>query len=143
AQTFDDLHDEGGRQARRLLVVTNQRLQIHARSVHAEQPVGDIVGLLPGNATAYDALRCAPQVFDQHDPQGDGNGPQLADGQRLHLLIGVHETAQSLRIETAVAVRDVCPRDAEHTRIADERPAAELGQLPVEARRQIVLDLAD
>ena len=40
-------------------------------------------------------------------------------------------------------MRNVGPRDAEDARIADERPGGELGQLPIEARRQIVLDLAD
>ena len=58
-------------------------------------------------------------------------------------LVGAHEAAQHLGVEAAVGVRDEGPGEAEHARIAGERPVGELGQLAVVARRQVVADLAD
>jgi len=40
-------------------------------------------------------------------------------------------------------MRDEGPGEAEHARIAFQRPFRELGELAVEAGREIVLDLAD
>ncbi len=68
---------------------------------------------------------------------------KLADGERLHGLIGLHETPQEFRIETAVGMCDEGPSDAEHTREADEGPLGELGQLAVKPGRQIFADLAN
>ena len=112
-------------------------------SAGAEQPVRDVVSLLPDGSPARDQLGCAPQVLDQHDPQRDGDRPQLADRQRLHALIGRHELAQQVRVEAAVGVRDECPRQPEHARIARQRAVGQLRQLPVVAGRHVVADLAD
>ena len=51
--------------------------------------------------------------------------------------------AQEIGIEATVRVRDERPRNAEHARIPGERTDAELGQLPVVARRQVVTHLAN
>ena len=85
----------------------------------------------------------AAQVLDQHDAQGDRDGPELADGQRLHALIGDQIAAQRLGIEMAVGVGDEGPGEAEHPRIARERPLGELRQLTIVAGRQVLADLAD
>src|SRR5438132_6163967 len=36
----------------------------------------------------HDVLRQAPEVLEQYHAQADGNGPELADRQRLHSLEG-------------------------------------------------------
>ena len=82
-------------------------------------------------ATVHDPLRQPPEVLDQHDPQRDGDRPELADRQRLDLLVGAHVAAQHLGIEAAVGVGDESPGDTEHPRISGERSVRELGQLPV------------
>ena len=102
----------------------------HAASVRARAAGGDLVGE-------------AAQVLDQHDAQGDRDGPQLADGERLHALVGGDEAAQGVGIEVAVGVRDEGPGEAEHARIAGERARGQFRQLAVVAGRQVVADLAD
>ena len=94
------------------------------------QPFGDLVGE-------------PAQVFDQHDAKGDRHGPQLADGERLHPLVGGNEAPQRQRIEMAVGVCNEGPGDPEHARVAGEGPRRQLRQLPVIAGRQVIADLAD
>ena len=143
AQALQQLDGEGRRQ--RLVVPFPQhgRQRFRQGCVDTEQPVGQPVGLLPYSPSARDQFRRAPQVLDEHDAQRDGNGPQLADGQRLHALVGRDEPRQQVRVEAAVRMRDECPRQPEHAWIAGQRPVGELGQLPVVAGRQVVIDLAD
>ena len=75
--------------------------------------------------------------------QGDGDRPEFADRQRLHLLIGAHEAAQHIGIEMAIGVGDKRPGDAEHARISCERAICQLRQLPVIAWRQRRGDFSD
>ena len=69
--------------------------------------------------------------------------PQFADRQRLHALVGLHESAEHLRIEVAIGMRDKGPRDSEDARIAFQRTVSKLGQLAVEAARKIVANFAN
>ena len=55
--------------------------------------------------------------------------------------VSAAEMAQKDRDRSDFRVRDERPRDAEHAQIPGEGPRAELGQLPVEAREQVVADL--
>ena len=112
-------------------------------SVHAQQPVCNVVRFLARGATAHDAMGRAAQILHQHDAQRDRDSPQFADGERLHALVGAHEPAQCLRVEVAVGVGHEGPGDAKHPRVSHEGSARELWQLPVEARRQILADVAD
>ena len=136
---------DGERRRQRLVVPFPQhgRQRFRQRCVDAEQPVGQPVGLLPYSPSARDQFRRAPQVLHQHDAQRDGNGPQLADGQRLHALVGRDESRQQVRVEAAVRMRDECPCQPENAWIPGQGPVRELGQLPVVAGRQVVIDLAD
>ena len=74
-----------------------------------------------------DLLREASEILDQNDPQRDRYRPELANGERLHLLIGANEANQHLGVETAIGMGDEGPGDAEHPGIARERPNRELG----------------
>ncbi len=109
----------------------------------AQQAVGETVRLLPRGAAVGDQFGEASEVFDQHDPERDGDRPEFADRQRLHLLIGAHEAAQHLGIEVAVGVGDEGPGHAEHPRVSDERPVHQLRQLPIVAGRQRGADFAN
>ena len=108
----------------------------------AEQAVGELVRLCRAFAAADDRLGQAAQVLDQDDAQADGDRPELADRQRLDPLVGAHETAQALRVEAAVGVSDVRPRQADDPGIPLEVALGELGQLAVVVRGQVVADLA-
>ena len=90
-----------------------------------------------------DLSREASEILDQNDPQRDRYRPEFADGQRLHLLIGSDEANQHFGVETAIGMGDEGPGDAEHPRIARERPNGELGKLAIVAGRQIRVNLMD
>ena len=143
AQALDELHGEGRGQP--LLLDARQRRGCVRRrpSTEAEQPVGEHVGLLARRPVPHDPLREPPEVLDQEDAQRDGDRPQLPDRERLHALIGVHEPPQGLGLEAAVRVRHECPGDPEDPGVTLQEPGRELGQLAVEAVRQILADLAD
>ena len=101
-----------------------------ASSAAIQQPVGQLVRRLPRAASLSTIdLGEPPQVLDQHDPQRDRHRPQLADGERLHRLVGEQVAAQRLGIEMAVGVGDQRPGRAEDARQAGERPFGQLRQL--------------
>ena len=142
----------GGRAGRRMppagrlpsQLCEHHRRRFGGMSADAQQPVGE-TRPPPGarHCCRMISSASASEVFDQHDPQRDGDRPQFADRQRLHLLVGAHEPAQQLGIEVAVGVCDEGPRHAEHPRISRERTVDQLRQLPIVARRQCRADLAD
>ena len=66
-----------------------------------------------------------------------GHGPELADQQRLDALEGVDEALRGRRLEPAVRVLDVGPRQPHRARRAALRALAQNGELPVEAGRQV------
>ena len=107
-----------------------------------EQSVGELVRQLPRGATADDPLGQAAEVVDEQDPQADRDRPQLADRERLDLLVGADHPPQTLRVEPAVRVGDVRPGEAQDPRIALEVALGQLRQLAVVVRRQVVADLA-
>src|ERR1700735_1954728 len=109
----------------------------------AEEAVGEGVGFLAGCAAADNAFSETAQIFDQDDAQRNGDGPKLADGERLYALVGVDEAAENFGIELAVGVGDVVPRDCENARVALHIARIELGQLAVKARRKIFANVAE
>src|SRR6185503_12738799 len=109
----------------------------------AEQAVRERVGVLACLSVALNGLSEAPQIFDQGNPEGDRDCPQLANGERLNPLIGGYKTDESVEIEPAVRVSNEGPGKPENARISLEVAFGELGQLVIEARGQIVRDLAN
>src|SRR5450759_1276761 len=112
-------------------------------AVDAQKSICKGVRFLARGTTAYDACRGAAQIFHEYDPQRDRHCPKLADRQWLNALIGAHETAQRFRIESTVGVGNECPGDAEHARIPAKRTIPQLGQQPIEARREVFADFPD
>ena len=104
-------------------------------SADAQQPVGRRVGIVPRGPAARDLLREPSQILDHHDLQRDRYGPELADRQRLHILVGIDETDEDVGIEAAVGMRDERPRNPEHARIAGEGPREEFRELAIISRR--------
>ena len=141
-QTLEELDAAGGREPR-----TRQLAQCHRRVVRivaeAEQAIGELVGDLAIRPAAHDPFGDPSQVLDEQDAQADGDRPQLAGRQRLHLLVGAHHPPQALGIEPAVGVGDVRPRQPEHAWISVEVAAGKLRELPVVVGREVVADLAD
>ena len=108
----------------------------------AEHAISKNIGFHARVAAAYDALGDAPQIFHQHDAQRDSYGPEFADGQRLHALVGADEAAQDFGIETAVVVRHKRPRNPENARKALQVAGSEFRQFAVKAGRKIVANFA-
>ena len=96
------------------------------------------------SACAVDADRDAAQIFDQHEAQQRRQRPEFADLQRLDRLEALDD-----RLEHAAPRR--CCRNARHrprpspARAARvrRRPDLSVGSSPVEAARQVALDLED
>ena len=108
-----------------------------------EESVRERVRVPAGRTALHDRIREPAQVLDHHDAKRDRHRPQLADRERLHVLVGAHEAAQALGLEVAVGVRDERPGDAEDARISLEGALRQLRQLAVEAGGQVFADLAD
>ena len=140
-QTLDELDGERGRQCGG--VKGSEREGPGRLSGEAEELVRQGVGLVSGGPSLDDPLGEPPQVLHEHDPEGDGHGPQLADGQGLHALESADEALQRIAIEAAVGVSDERPGQAEHAGIPLQRPVGKLGELAVEPGRQILADLPD
>jgi hypothetical protein len=98
--------------------VAGDRMARHRAAGHrgAQHRGDEIVGGRALGAVADHSLRGAAYVLDEHEPQHDRHRPQLADGQRLHLLVGAHEGDEQFRIEVAVAVGHVGAGQPEHPR---------------------------
>ncbi|MNL55362.1 hypothetical protein D3C87_1787700 [compost metagenome] len=71
--------------------------------------VGDVVRLAPHAARALDADGNAPQILDQYEAQDRGQGPQLADLERIVLLKALDYRGDALARNRAVCVGDVEP----------------------------------
>ena len=143
AQAQHQLDGKGWSQKVSDRIVDEQRVRFRRISVQTQQSVGYIVRVLARCAAADDTCGGAAQILDEYDAKRDGDRPKLPDGQRLNALIGADEQAKRLGIEAAVAVGDVGPSQSEHAGIADERAVREFRQLPIEAGRQILANLAD
>ena len=89
AQALDELDDEALGERRPL--VGRERPGVGDKVAHAQQPVGHDIGLLARGPAAHDAHGRSPEIFHQHDAQCDRHGPQLADAERLDILVGAHE----------------------------------------------------
>ena len=135
-QPLDELYRERGGQAPS--PETSEGGGLGRVAVDAEELIGQRIRLLAAGPALHDVLRQAPEILEQYHAQADGNGPQLADGQRLHSLEGGDEAAKGRGIEVAVGMRDERPRQREHARMAREGALGQLGKLAVEALRQVV-----
>jgi hypothetical protein len=85
----------------------------------------------------------AAQILNQRDFQHDRPGPELADRQRCHPLIGVDEDRELLQIQPAVAVAQELDGHRVDARVADPFAGREGRELPVVGPRKVLADLFD
>jgi hypothetical protein len=143
AQPLGEL-DGKGRGQGLLLQARQHRTRVRRRPLpEAEQRVRQEVRFLARRSPLHDELRDATEVLDQQDAQRDRDGPQFADHERLHMLVGLHEPAERLGLEAAVGVGDERPGEADDARVSLEEALGELRQLAIEAPRQILANFAD
>ena len=109
----------------------------------AKQTVGEPIRHLPLGAARGNLLREASEILNQNDAECDRYRPELTDSERLHFLIGRNKANQHLGVETAISMSNEGPGDAEHSRIANERPVGEFGELTIIAGRQVRANLID
>ena len=127
-QPLDELHRERGDQW-----VALEPPEAHCRrhdgtvGADAQQLVRQAVGLLACRAPANDALRQTPKILDEHNAQRDRHRPQLAHGQRLHVLVSTHEPPERFGVEPAVGMGHERPGDSVDAWITGERPVDQLG----------------
>ncbi len=143
AQPQGELHGERLGQRGAPVFGEHHGHRFRGASPDTQQAVGDSVRLLPRGAAVHGSLGEAPEILDEHDAQRDRHRPELADRERLDLLVGLHVAAQHLGFEPAVRVGDEGPGQAEHARVPGKRAVGELRQLPVVAPRQGDRHLAD
>src|SRR5207249_10526068 len=103
-----------------------------------EQLVGQRVAVMAGGAAFHDLLGQAPEVLHEHDPEGDGDGPELADRQRPYALEPADDALKGFGLESTVGVRDEGPGQTEYARVAVQGAFRELGELPVEPVRKVL-----
>ena len=142
AKALREFDGEGRRPGRRGKAGNDGRIALRTARNGAENLAGKQVGRFARILLRDDGLGQTAQIFDQRDPQRDGQRPKLADVERLYALIGLDKVDDSGCIDGAVAMRDQRPGNAENPRIALERAIGELGQPAVETVRQVGLDLA-
>ena len=121
AQPLNQLGGKGRRQGHRSEIAEDGRRRFGLCPIHPQEAVDRKIGRLAGLAPGHDPLGRAAKILHQHDAQGDGDRPELADQERLHPLIGSDEPAEHLLVETAVRMGDEGPGQAEDSR--DSRPA--------------------
>ena len=133
AQALDQLHGER-RHEPWVVVSRHHTREAWGRAApEPEEFVGQSVSFLARDPPAHDRVRDAPEVLHEHDAKRDRQGPQLADRERLHLLVRLDEAAKRIGVEPAVRMRDVGPRDAVHSREPGQGSARERGQFAIEA----------
>ena len=88
-------------------------------------------------------LRQPPEVLDERDLENARPGPQLADRQRRHRLIAVHEADELRLLETAVAVPQELERHRVDPRVTGNCRSKSVGQLAIVAVRQVLANGAD
>ena len=136
AQQFGD----EGRGHRRLVprhVGDHQHHILGPRFRHLGQAVGPDVGEIHLEAVASDVLTHPAQVFNQRQTQHDRNRPQLAEAERLDLLVGRHVAAKAVDVDPAIAVGNGIQRNVVHTWQASGRSAAQARELAAVSTRQM------
>ena len=142
AQALEELDHARHRELRAGQPAEGRRRALGLLVAEAEQAVRQFVRLLPICPALHDYLGDTAKVVDQEDPQADGDRPELAEGQRLDLLVGRHQATKAVGVEPTVGVGDVGPRQTKDARIALQRSVRQLGKLPVVVGGQVVPDLA-
>ena len=107
---------------------------------HAAHPGRRLLALSPPCGHLHDH---APQVLDHREPQHDRDRPQLAEAQRLDLLIRGDKRTQGFVVDAAVRVRDQLERDVIDARRSRRGRVREPRQLAAVCGREVLPRGAD
>ncbi len=107
---------------------------------HLFRPAG---GEVPVDASGDNPRSDAPEVLDQRQAQHDGDGPQFAQLQDGHFLVGRHETGETFRVHPSIAVRNRFMRDVVHAGKSGRRSVQQARKFPAVPLRQVPLGRAD
>ena len=77
------------------------------------------------------------QILDDGKAQHDGDGPQLAEAEGRHALIGGHETAETGSVHPTVAVGDGLQGDVVHPRMSGRGSVRQTRQFAAVVLRQM------
>ena len=126
----DQLGDEGRRQGRVRPHEISQRGDELAGGVpeHLEKSFGPQERRVPLATPPSDALGDPVQVLDERQAQHDRDGPQLAQGEGLHLLVRLHETAEVLEVDLPVGMPHQLQHGVVNPGEALARPGFQPGQ---------------
>jgi hypothetical protein len=105
--------------------------------------VSETVGVLTGGSRILNPQGDPAQVLDEHQAQGDRDGPQLANGQGLDLLKGAQVATEAHRVEQTVRMRNKFPGNGEDPRISPKFAAGEFRKLAIIARGKIDPNITD
>ena len=119
----------------------DQALRVALRDPH--HLVGPGIGQIPLAPARGNPNADSTQILDQRQSQHDRDGPELAEVQRGHRLVGGDEAAQAFGVDPSVAVRNGFERDVVHPGQPGRRTVGKARQLPAVAARQMPLGGAD
>ncbi|OAG75128.1 hypothetical protein Amal_03714 [Acetobacter malorum] len=71
--------------------------------------VGKKVGCAPTVIIFDNGVSCAAQIFNQYNPQGNGDSPEFSDCEGSHALIGEQIAAKDVLMQVAVSMCDKSP----------------------------------
>jgi hypothetical protein len=104
-----------------------------------DDALGPSEGQVPVTLAQGDETGDAPQVLDQRQPQHDRKGPEFAEFERSHGLVGGEETRSALGVDAAVDVGDefegqvVDPRTALGSLVQEPGQPADIGARQMQA----------
>ncbi|MGO9371952.1 MAG: hypothetical protein ACLQBD_07600 [Syntrophobacteraceae bacterium] len=104
--------------------------------------VGPIVGAVSIHPVSGDPDGNPPKILDQGQAQHDRDGPQFAQLQDRHRLVGGYETAEALRVHPSIPVRDRFQREVIHSRKPGRWAVKQARQLSAVSLWQVSLSCA-
>jgi len=102
-----------------------------------EEAIGPDEGGVALAAAPGDALGDEVEVFDQRQPQHDGDGPEFAEGEGMDGLVGADEMRKVVGVHLAVAVADEFHDDIVDAGKSPAGPGGQAGQFAAVARREV------
>ncbi|MFC3179868.1 hypothetical protein [Cypionkella sinensis] len=109
-------------------------MQGHTAAIIADHTVKQAVSRSPLPLALDNLNREAAHVFDQNDPQRDGNRPDLANLQWRNALICLNKPLQNSTGNQTVTMGHIGPRKRNNARITFQMAIRQFWQLAVKTR---------
>ena len=131
----DERADHRGARPRHVRDHENEALRVLLGDRH--HLIGPVVRPVPVHAVGAHPRRHTAEVLQQGEPQHDRDGPQLADAERGHRLVGGDEAAEAADIQAAVAVRNRLEGDVVDPRQSGRWTVGQARQFTAVASREV------